>query len=87
MTLIEFFEKIGNENLAIQVLYDSIVSEKKTKHDVEITFATETKNTQLLGVSNRVGIVVWMDADKYDEAIKWKIKKIQIFNISQQVYN
>ena len=70
MTLIEFFEKIGNENLAIQVLYDSIVSEKKTKHDVEITFATEAKNTQLLGVSNRVGIVVWMDADKYDEAIK-----------------
>ena len=70
MTLIEFFEKIGNENLTIQVLHDSIVSEKKTKHDVEITFATETKNTQLLGVSNRVGIVVWMDADKYDEAIK-----------------
>ena len=70
MTLIEFFEKIGNENLTIQVLHDSIVSEKKTKHDVEITFATETKNTQLLGVSNRVGIVVWMDADKYNEAIK-----------------
>ena len=70
MTLIEFFEKIGNENLAIQVLHASIVSEKKTKQDVEITFATETKNTQLLGVSNRVGIVVWMDADKYNEAIK-----------------
>mgnify|MGYP003612607381 FL=1 len=70
MTLIEFFEKIGNENLAIQVLHDSIVSEKKTKQDVEITFATETKNTQLLGVSKRVGIVVWMDADKYNEAIK-----------------
>ena len=70
MTLIEFFEKIGNESLAIQVLHASIVSEKKTKQDVEITFATETKNTQLLGVSNRVGIVVWMDADKYNEAIK-----------------
>lgn len=70
MTLIEFFEKIGNENLAIQVLHDSIVSEKKTKQDVKITFATETKNTQLLGVSKRVGIVVWMDADKYNEAIK-----------------
>ena len=82
MTLIEFFEKIGNENLAIQVLHASIVSEKKTKQDVEITFATETKNTQLLGVSNRVGIVVWMDADKYNEAIKWKIKKIQRLNIS-----
>ena len=70
MTLIEFFEKIGNENLAIQVLHDSIVGEKKTKQDTEITFATETKNTQLLGVSKRVGIVVWMDADKYNEAIK-----------------
>ena len=70
MTLIEFFEKIGNENLAVQVLHDSIVSEKKTKQDIEVTFATETNNTQLLGVSNRVGIVVWMDADKYNEAIK-----------------
>lgn len=75
MTLIEFLEKIGNENLAIQVLHDSIVSEKKTKHDTEITdteitFATESKNTQLLGTSKRVGIVVWMDADKYNEAIK-----------------
>ncbi len=70
MTLIEFFEKIGNENLAVQVLHDSIVSEKKTKEDIEVTFATEHKNTQLLGVSKRVGVVVWMDADKYNEAIK-----------------
>lgn len=70
MTLTEFFEKVGNKNLAVQVLHDSIVSEKKTKQDIEITFATETKNTQLLGVSKRVGIVVWMDADKYNEARK-----------------
>ena len=70
MTLIEFFEKIGNENLAIQVLRDSIVSEKKTKQDIEVTFATEFKNTQLLSASKRVGIIVWMDADKYNEAIK-----------------
>ena len=54
MTLTEFFEKIGNENLAVQVLHDSIVSEKKTKQDTEITFATETKNTQLLGVSKQM---------------------------------
>lgn len=70
MTLIEFLEKIGNENLAIQVLHDSIVSESKTEQDIEITFATETKNAQLLGESKRVGIVVWMDSDKYNEAIK-----------------
>lgn len=41
MALTEFLEKIGNENLAIQVLHDSVVLEKKTKHDLEITFATE----------------------------------------------
>ena len=70
MTLTEFLEKIGNENLAIQVLHDSMVSERKTKQDIELTFATEFKNTQLLGQSKRVGIVVWMDADKYNEAIK-----------------
>ena len=70
MTLTEFLEKIGNENLAIQVLHDSVVSERKTKQDIELTFATEFKNTQLLGESKRVGIVVWMDADKYNEAIK-----------------
>ena len=70
MTLTEFLEKIGNENLAIQVLHDSMVSERKTKEDIELTFATEFKNTQLLGESKRVGIVVWMDADKYNEAIK-----------------
>lgn len=70
MTLTEFLEKIGNENLAIQVLHDSMVSEKKTKEDIELTFATEFKNTQLLGKSKRVGVVVWMDADKYNEAIK-----------------
>ena len=69
MKLTEFLEKIGNENLAVQVLHDSIVSEKKTKQDIEVTFATEFKNTQLLGDSKRVGIVVWMDADKYNEAI------------------
>ena len=70
MTLTEFLEKIGNENLAIQVLHDSIVSESKTEQDIEITFATETKNAQLIGESKRVGIVVWMDSDKYNEAIK-----------------
>lgn len=70
MTLIEFLEKVGNENLAIQVLHDSVVSEKKTKHDLEITFATDFKNTQILSESKRVGIVVWMDSDKYNEAIK-----------------
>lgn len=70
MTLTEFLGKIGNENLAIQVLHDSVVSERKTKQDIELTFATEFKNTQLLGQSKRVGIVVWMDADKYNEAIK-----------------
>lgn len=70
MTLTEFLEKIGNENLKIQVLHDSIVSERKTKNDIEITFATENGNSQILGKSNRVGIVVWMDAEKYNEAIK-----------------
>lgn len=70
MTLTEFLEKIGNENLSIQILHDSIVSEKKTKHDIEITFATESKNTQILSCSNRVGIIVWMDSEKYNEAIK-----------------
>ncbi len=69
MKLTEFLEKIGNENLAVQVLHDSVVSEKKTKQDIEVTFATEFKNTQLLGDSKRVGIIVWMDADKYNEAI------------------
>lgn len=70
MTLTEFLGKIGNENLAIQVLHDSVVSERKTKQDIELTFATEFKNTQISGQSSRVGIVVWMDADKYNEAIK-----------------
>lgn len=70
MTLTEFLGKIGNENLAIQILHNSIISERKTKEDIEVTFATESKNTQLLGQSKRVGIVVWMDADKYNEAIK-----------------
>lgn len=70
MGLIEFFEKIGNENLKVQVLHDSIVSERKTKMDLEVTFATEKSNTQLLGESKRVGIIVWMDSDKYNEAIK-----------------
>ena len=70
MTLTEFLEKIGNENLKIQVLHDSIVSERKTKNDIEITFATENGNSQILSKSNRVGIVVWMDTEKYNEAIK-----------------
>ena len=70
MTLTELLEKIGNENLAIQVMHDSIITEKKCKDDVEITFATEHKNTQLTGISKRVGIIVWMDADKYNEVIK-----------------
>lgn len=69
MTLTELFEKIGNENLKVQTIHDSIVSSKNCKNDIEITFATGKENQQFNN-STRVGIVVWMDSEKYNEAIK-----------------
>ena len=69
MTLTELLEKIGNENLQLQLIHESFVAVKECKDDIEITFATEKRNTPLEG-SCRAGIVVWMDSEKYNEAIK-----------------
>lgn len=69
MTLTELLSKIGNENLRVQFISESLISFKETKDDLEINFATEKQNKPIDGC-NKVGIVVWMDAEKYREAAK-----------------
>jgi hypothetical protein len=69
MTLTEILNKVGNENLRVQFIRESLISFKETKHDLEINFATEKQNKPIDGCK-KVGIVVWIDAEKYSEAIK-----------------
>ncbi|MEF9958120.1 MAG: hypothetical protein RSA22_13615 [Acinetobacter sp.] len=67
MTLTELIEKIGNENIRAQFIDESLVGFKECKHDLEITFATEKQNKPM-SEKSRVGIVMWVDREKYEKA-------------------
>lgn len=69
MTLLELVEKVGNENIRVQFIHESLVGFKECKNDLEITFATEKQNKPM-NENSRVGIVIWMDKEKYDEVMK-----------------
>jgi hypothetical protein len=67
MTITELIQKIGNENIRAQFIGEILVGFKECKHDLEITFATEKQNKPMSD-NSRVGIVMWVDREKYEKA-------------------
>lgn len=66
--LTQVLKEIGDDNIRLQFIKGSLVGFKETKHDLEITFATEKQNKPLDG-NKRMGIVIWIDEDSYNDAI------------------
>lgn len=67
-TLTELIQKIGDENISVQLLSQSMVSSKDKKRmgDTEITFATQEITTdEIYQDSGKVGLVLWIDRDKW----------------------
>lgn len=70
MGIVKVLEIIGDDNIKYQNLNNSLVRAKvNRKHnDTEITFCTDVDF--LNDDSKVVGLVVWVDADKLQSAVK-----------------
>ncbi|AKO61075.1 hypothetical protein AXI76_gp174 [Pseudoalteromonas phage H101] len=72
MGILELLSKVGEDNLRLQFINNSVidVKDKKVTKDTEITFATAEVNTnQLVNDTGKVGIVVWIDREDYNKSI------------------
>ncbi|WP_436882817.1 hypothetical protein [Enterobacter asburiae] len=71
-SLIEFIEQVGIENTACQVLHECLTSAKSRKGgDTEVSFITrEFTPSDMVGKSRKTAFIVWIDADRFDAALK-----------------
>ena len=69
--LSDILKEMGDE-VKVQFLSQSVVSvkDKKRTKDTEITFATNEVDCNSFFRGNKSGIVIWVDNDKYNEAIE-----------------
>ena len=69
--LSDILKEMGDE-VKVQFLSQSVVSvkDKKRTKDTEVTFATNEVDCNSFGMGNKSGIVIWVDNDKYNEAIE-----------------
>lgn len=70
MTLTEVLSKIGDENIKLQFIDQSMTNFSENKKEAKVTFATEKQHRPTFMGGSKMGIVVWVDADKWQEATK-----------------
>ena len=73
MGILDLIKKVGEDNLMLQFVGSSLVKaiDKKRMQDTEVTIATTQVNAnQVANDTGKVGIVVWIDREDYNEAIK-----------------
>lgn len=67
MTIVELLGKVGADNCKVQFIHESLAGAKMRKDEVtEISFFTDAVTPdEFMGKQNKVGVVVWFDADKW----------------------
>jgi hypothetical protein len=72
ITLSEMLAAIGNENVQLQFLSESLLgSQKVVKGVLRLTFETTAVNLrELVLEGTRMGLVLWINKDKWDEAAR-----------------
>jgi len=73
MSLSKALEIIGDDNIVFQYLDNSTVNvkDKSQTKDTDVTFATrETTCNDHYTQSGKMGVVVWVDRDDWDKAVK-----------------
>lgn len=71
--LIELIKLIGEDNVKVQGVNNSIVKiqDKKRTNDTEVTIATNEINANDIAVgSGRVGLIVWISRADHDKYLK-----------------
>lgn len=68
MSILKALEVVGADNISYQYLNNCFVKAKANKkhNDTEVTFCT---NVDVLNDSGKVGLIIWVDADKLQSAV------------------
>lgn len=71
-SLLEFLEVVGMESITCQPVHQCITgAQMKKGGETEVRFLTRgITPLDLTGKMRRTGLIVWMDADKFDAALK-----------------
>lgn len=71
-SLIELLEVVGLENVTVQALHECATGATMKKGgDTEVKFITgEITPGDMVGKMCRTALIVWMDAEKFDKALK-----------------
>lgn len=71
-SLTEVLVEIGDKNIGVQFLQNCISKCRTVKKVTEVSFLTQemTPNDVMTGASKKLGIVLWVGVDDYEEAVK-----------------
>jgi hypothetical protein len=66
MSITELLQHVGDENIQLQNLADSLVKAQLKKNDGEITFATDRDIVQDMALNrcDKIGLILWIPKDK-----------------------
>jgi hypothetical protein len=70
-TINELFDKIGADNIGVQLLNECMTGAEASKKGTRITFLTQLLSANDIALNTgRVGLVVWVDRDHWQRACK-----------------
>lgn len=71
-SLVQFLEAVGLKNVTCQPIHQCVTGAQMRKGgETEVKFMTrEITPSDLTGKMRRTGFIVWMDAEKFDAALK-----------------
>lgn len=67
-TITELVQEIGDDNFGVQILNASYKSIHTRKNFTEVALCTSEPLVDIMD-NRRVGVVIWVDGDKYREAL------------------
>lgn len=71
MSLIKLLDNVGIDNIGYQLLSTSLTSVSDKKGHTALTFITsEIRADDVMNDTGRVGVIVWVDRDKWNDAVK-----------------
>ncbi|EKO3922817.1 hypothetical protein GCS56_000034 [Vibrio metschnikovii] len=68
-SLTQLISEIGDENVTVQALHQCLDTAKYNKGCTTITFKTDGLEAMDLADNKKTALIVWMDADKFNQAL------------------
>lgn len=69
-SLTEFIQEIGNENITVQELHNSLITQDYKNGFTRVTFGTHGLMPNDLTDGKKTALIVWIDSERYNEALK-----------------